>query len=160
MRYPMRGVTLVELVVVVVVIGILAATVTISFNASKQHGVTVQADEFRRNLSRIQLLAISQGKRLQLSVATGGYTVYECPDAACGGTLSTVVMGPVPLVNAEFTVGSTLDFDTLGRPQSGGSLITTGPAPSYTLRGSGNCVDVTVLLITGFARSGAPYDTC
>ena len=152
MRYPMRGFSLIELVIVVVVVSILAATVAISFNSSKQHGVTVQADEFRRNLSSIQLLAISQGKRLRLSVASGDYTV-KCHDAACT-SLGAVVMGPVTLTDATITA-STLDFDTLGRPLSDGSLINT--ARTYTLSGSGNCVKVTVLPITGFASSGAPY---
>lgn len=156
MRYPMRGVTLVELVVVVVVVSILAATVMIGFNSNKQHGVTVQADQFRRDLSRTQLLAISQGKRLRLTVVPADYRVYECPNAACASP-SIVVMGPVTLTDAAFTASSTLDFDTLGRPQTGGSLIDTSPARAYTLSGSGNCVNVTVLPITGFASSGAPY---
>lgn len=156
---PIRsgGFTLVELVITIILIGILSAVVMTNISAKAQHSVTTQADEFRRNLSHLQLLAISQGVRLRLTTASTGYTVVVCTTSACTATnaLADPATGQnfsVPLTDGvTFSSASTLDFDSLGRPQSGGSLITT--ASSYTLSGSGRCVSVTVLPITGFAQT-------
>lgn len=154
------GFTLVELVIAIVIIGILSAVVITNISARAQHSVTVQADEFRRNLSHLQLLAISQSSRLRLSVNAAGtnYTVVSCTTSAC--TATSALTDPVTGQNfsVDLTDGVTLapasnilDFDSLGRPQSGGNLITA--ARSYTLSGNSRSVSVTVLPITGFAQT-------
>ncbi len=154
-----RGFTLIELVITMVMMGILSAVVVTDISAKAQHSVTTQADQFRRNLSHLQLLAISRGARLRLTVAAGGagYSVATCATSACT-TRSALVD---PETGANFSVvldgvtlspaGNILDFDSLGRPQSGGSLITA--TRSYTLTGSGRSVSVTVLPVTGFAQT-------
>ena len=159
-RLRCRGFTLVELVITMVMMGILSAVVTADISARAQHSVTTQADQFRRNLSHLQLLAISRGARLRLTVAAGGasYSVATCATSACA-TSSALVD---PATGANFSVvltdgvtlspaGNILDFDSMGRPQSGGSLIAV--ARSYALTGSGRSVSVTVLPVTGFART-------
>lgn len=156
---PSSGFTLVEFIVTIIVIGILSAVVLTNLNTVAQHSVITQADEFRRNLSHIQLMAISQGQRLRLSVNAGGtsYSVVSCNTSAC--TATSAVTDPATGQNP-FSVtltdgvtiaptSSTLDFDSLGRPQSGGSLITG--TKTYTLSGSGQSAFVGVLPITGFA---------
>ena len=156
--HPSRcsGFTLIELAITLILIGILSsAVVMISISATAQHRVTSQADEFRRNLSHIQLLAISRGKRLRLLVSTNGYTVYDCPDAACVNP-SVVTADPAtgqPFTvlltdHTTFTSSSTLDFDSLGRPQYSGRITS---ARNYTLSGSGRSASINVLPITGFA---------
>ncbi len=159
------GFTLIELIITMILIGILSAAVMTNINAMAQHSVTTQADQLRRNLSHIQLLAISQGKRLRLTADTTSYTVTSCAISSCSGT-NPVVTDPttglpfiVPLTDGVTLSDSTLDFDSLGRPQLDGSLITDNPARTYTLSGSGNCVDVSVLPITGFANTALPR-TC
>ena len=52
------------------------------------------------------------------------------------------------LHNSATLVGADLEFDSLGRPISGGSLITT--SRSFTLNGSGNSATVNVQPVTGF----------
>lgn len=158
-RLRCRGFTLIELVITLVMMGILSAVVVTDISARAQHSVTTQADQFRRNLSHLQLLAISRGARLRLTVAAGGggYSVATCATSACT-TRSALVD---PETGANFSVvldgvtlspaGNILDFDSLGRPQSGGSLITA--TRSYTLTGSGRSVSVTVLPVTGFAQT-------
>lgn len=163
------GFTLVELVIVMVLIGILSTTVVTSINAQAQHSVTTQADTLRRNLSHIQLLAISQSTRLRLTVASNGasYTVSACTTPSC----STTTAFTDPATGLNFSValtngvtlspaGNTLDFDSLGRPQSGGSLISANPARTYTLCGSGRNVTVSVLPITGFAQTSYTQVSC
>jgi hypothetical protein len=134
--------------------------VVTDISARAQHSVTTQADQFRRNLSHLQLLAISRGARLRLTVAAGGggYSVATCATSAC--TTRSALVDPATGLNFSVTLtdgvtlspaGNILDFDSMGRPQSGGSLITA--TRSYTLTGSGRSVSVTVLPVTGFART-------
>jgi prepilin-type N-terminal cleavage/methylation domain-containing protein len=155
-----RGFTLIELVITMVMMGILSAVVVTDISARAQHSVTTQADQFRRNLSHLQLLAISRGARLRLTVAAGGggYSVATCATSAC--TTRSALVDPATGLNFSVTLtdgvtlspaGNILDFDSMGRPQSGGSLITA--TRSYTLTGSGRSVSVTVLPVTGFART-------
>jgi prepilin-type N-terminal cleavage/methylation domain-containing protein len=155
-----RGFTLIELVITMVMMGILSAVVVTDISARAQHSVTTQADQFRRNLSHLQLLAISRGARLRLTVAAGGasYSVATCATSAC--TTRSALVDPETGVNFSVVLtdsvtlspaGNILDFDSLGRPQSGGSLITA--TRSYTLTGSGRNASVTVLPVTGFAQT-------
>lgn len=156
------GFSLIELIIMIVVTGILSAVLLINISAQGQHSVNVQADMFRRDLSHLQLLAISKGLRLRLSVnATGNnYTVYSCAISDC----NTVNVMIDPATGSDFSidltdgvtlapVSATLDFDSLGRPVSGTSLILVDPAKNFTLSGSGRDVSVAVQPITGFAHN-------
>ena len=164
------GFTVVELVITMVLIGILSAVVANRISAKGQHSVTVQADLLRRNLSHLQLLAISESVRLNLTVVSGGYTVSSCSASGCTGTVTDPATGAAFSVNVTtnddgsasgvtFTGGiGSYYFDSLGRPvvaATGGNLATLSSV--FTLSGSGNCVQVTVLPITGFATAASPY---
>ena len=153
------GFTLIELVITMLFISVLSAAVALKLTARTGHSVNTQADQLRRDLSRIQLMAISRSTRLHLEVGSGSYTVTSCTTPPSCSTTTAVTD---PLTGQSFTVtadtlqaGTSLDFDSLGRPQSGGSLISasTNPARTYTLSdsGSGTSVDVCVRPITGLA---------
>lgn len=150
-----KGFSLGELIVVIIVLGILSSLALAHFfEARARHGVTTQADQFRRNLSHTQLLAISQGLRLRMDVNSAGYQVVSCVNADCSAT--SPLTDPATGLNFNVALdGATLDpagvlfFDTLGRPQDGAGLITL--ARTYTLSGSDRSVTVSVLPITGFA---------
>lgn len=155
-----RGFTLQELVMVIVLIGIVSASVVMmNINSSGQHSVNVQADQLRRNLSHLQLLAISRGQRMRLTTTATNYTVAACTTSAC--TTTTPVSND-PATESNFSVNLTdgvtftaasqgmLDFDSLGRPQAGGALITV--SRQFVLTGSGNNATVTVQPLTGFAK--------
>lgn len=164
------GFTLVELVVTMILIGILSAVVINRISAKGQHSVTVQADLLRRNLSHLQLLTISQGLRLKLAIVSGAYTVTSCSPSGCTTAVTDPATGAPFSVNVTtnddgsasgvtFTGGiGSYYFDSLGRPvaaATGGSLASSSSV--FTLSGSGNCVKVTVLPITGFASAASPY---
>ena len=160
---PARGFTLIELVIMVVIIGTLSAVLVLNFNSQNMHSVTVQADELRRDLSHLQLLAISGQGRLQLTVTANSYaicaaTVTTCNaasaiiDTSTGASFSTTLTD-----GATFTSGSgNYYFDSLGRPvtnaTSGALLPSTS---SFQLNGVSRDkpVTVTVLPITGFAKT-------
>ena len=153
-----RGVTLIELVIVMVIVSLLAISVSMGLNSSTQHRVNLRADEFRRAVSHAQLLAISQGKRLRMNITTGGYTVVECTNTACSTVTETITD---PATGEPFSANlaadnitataATIDFDSLGRPQSGGSLRTDSLPITFT--GAGHSATVTILPITGFAQT-------
>ena len=158
-----EGVTLVELVITLVVIGVLSAVAVTNINASAKHSVTVQADEFRRALSHLQLMAISQGSRLKLTVTSSNYSVCLAATSPCnaaGAITDTATGNPFSQTltdGASFTSGTgDYYFDGLGRPvtaATGTSLVST--TSSFALNGVGRAtaVTVTVLPITGFAQT-------
>jgi len=158
------GFTLVELIIAMVTIGVLSAVVMTNINAKARHDVTTQADQLRRDLSHIQLLAISTSARLRLTVNPGGasYTVTSCTtttvcstpvtDPATGGNFSVTLATGVTFT-APAALPNTLDFDSLGRPVAGATLTCVNPACTYTLNGSNRSVTVTVLPVSGFAQT-------
>lgn len=160
-----RGFTLIELVIVIVILGILSAVVVTNIGAKAQHGVTTQADEFRRNLSHAQLLAISQGARLKLTVELGSYSVCLAATVTCNPTIGAIIDPAtglpfsVTLVDdAAFIAGAgpgDYYFDSLGRPVADSTTATLRTTTStFKLNGAGRAteVTVTVLPITGFAQ--------
>ena len=158
-----RGATLVELVITLVVIGVLSAVAVANIDASAKHSVTVQADEFRRALSHLQLIAISQGSRLKLTVTSSGYSVCTAATSTCnaaGAITDTSTGSPFSksLTDGALFTSGTGDyyFDGLGRPvaaATGATLVST--TSSFALNGVGRAtaVTVTVLPITGFAQT-------
>jgi MSHA pilin protein MshC len=162
MKVRSDGYSLIELVITIIVIGILSAVVGGNISAKDQHNLTTLADELRRNLSHVQLMAISKSTRLRLTVDAAGktYTVFSCNNAAC--TVPSTLIDPAtgtsffvditkndPGVTFTSGANSNLDFDSLGRPQQASSLITA--AFTYTISGGGRSVSISVLPITGFA---------
>lgn len=158
-----QGFTLVEFVVTIVLIGILSAAVMISTKAKAQHSVTVQADQLRRDLSHLQLIAISQGVRLQIAAPTNGGSYSVCAAVASPCNSGAAIADPVTREafsvtltdGVTFSLGGTLYFDSLGRPvqsAAGGALLLTGES-SLTLAGSSRSVSVAVLPVTGLART-------
>lgn len=166
-----NGFTLVELTIIMLIISILSAIVVVQINAREQHLVTTLSDEFRRDLSHAQLLAISQSQRLELTTSSGGYSVRICTTSACTATTSLTdpatgapfsvplndpIFAPVPGTASGVTISptDTLDFDSLGRPHAGGGGALLTVAKTYTFSGAGRSVTVTVLPLTGFAQAG------
>lgn len=165
-----RGFTLVEMIAVMLIVGVLAAAVVVRIGATNDRAAINQADQFRRNLSHIQMLALGWGVTLRLATAADGKSYFvtcrsyvsgtPCPTATSVGTI------PIdPVTGEDFSVtltdgvlispaGNSIDFDSLGRPVSAGSLIATNPARSYTLSGGGTNATILLRPITGFAEAG------
>jgi len=162
------GFTLIEFVIAIALIGIMSAVVLINLNTRNQHSVTTQADEFRRALSHMQLLAISQGARLKLTVTSTNYSVCAAATVTCNA--ASAILDPtmdnpasagrfsVALTDgASFTLGTgDYYFDSLGRPVAAAAGTTLKPGTTtFKLNGVGRATDVTVtvLPITGFAQT-------
>ena len=128
----MKGVTLLELVLVVALVGILGATVVPRVVTSTA-GLDSAAKKIRSDVLYAQSLAMGRGVNHGLDfVAGGSYVLYR-------GTPSTPVTDPLTLKNfsenlarfghARVTNSYRVEFDTLGRPvlgAGGGVTIAIG----------------------------------
>lgn len=161
------GFSLLELAAVLAVTSIVAAVLVLRPAASTERNATTRADELRRNLAHVQQLALGWGVSLRLTVAANGYTV-TCQTVLAPPSLPCSNVGDVPLDPATgdlFTVdltddnvtlgpvGNTVDFDSLGRPTTSGTLIATNPARTYTFTGGTRTAQVLLRPITGFAET-------
>ncbi len=157
-----RGFTLIELIITIVLIGILSVVTILSFQATNQHSVTVQADKLRRDLSHLQLLAISGMGRLQMTVTTNSYTICAAL-TTCNAASAIIDTSTGMSFSATLTDGATFIsspgnyyFDSLGRPVTNATSSTLLSTTSiFQLNGVSrdNPVTVTVLPITGFAQT-------
>jgi hypothetical protein len=122
------------------------------------------ADSLRRDLGHIQSLALTYGIALRLNLSTTGYMV-TClatvpPCATVGGTLidpttshAFAVTFPSGLTMTGLnSSNATVDFDSIGRPISSGTLIATNPARTLALTGASKTSYIYLRPITGFAE--------
>ena len=157
------GSSLVELVITLVVVGVLSAAAVSSIDASTKHNVTIEADQLRRALSHLQLIALNQGSRLKLTVSSTGYAVCAAATVTCNSAVA--ITDPATgspfsrtLTNGASFVSGTGDyyFDSLGRPvvaSTGATLLSTTTTLSINGVGRATAATVTVLPITGFAQT-------
>lgn len=155
-----KGFTLIELVMVMVMLGVLAAVAASRWSATDAT-VGYQADLLARNIRHMQILAMSWGQSLRLSVASPTYSV-SCASgsvvAPCNG--ASAIIDPATgkaftetLSNGVTLAGAATDIDSLGRPASGG-LLTVNRV--YTLTAGAQTWSVTVSPITGFVAVSTP----
>ncbi len=144
-----------ELVLVLVLLSGLSFALVPRLLTLRAVGVNQQAEQLRRDVARVQLMAISQAQRLRLTVAPGSYSVTSCTTASsCAGAVTNPHTGAdfsVTLSSgASFTTTGVLDFDSLGRPMQSSAL--TSSVTRFTLAGNGQSVNVEVLPLTGYTR--------
>lgn len=156
-RYS-SGLSLVELQVVILLIGILGGFAVARFSGRLDQSLALQADQLRRDLTHAQILAISRSERLRFSTLSNQYRVERCSDAAC--SVITPLINPV--TGREFVVQlqdgaifpstPSILLDNLGRPSSGSGLIGSAPAVTFQLSLNNKTKSVTVAPLTGFAQ--------
>jgi len=149
-RMNSKGFTLIELVMVLVLIGIIAA-----FAAPKLGGITstnasVFADKFRSDIRYAQALAMTQTMRYRVYINTApspnpGYAVVndangngiwgEAGEVAinpAGGSNLSVALnaGQYAGITVSTPAGGYIEFDSLGAPTGGGAVLTVSPGGS------------------------------
>ena len=159
MRHSCSGFTLIELVSVLIITGIMAAYVALRWPANNEVLLPAQAAQLAGHLRHTQSLAMQWGAPLRFNVFTSGYYVTCQSASAVPPCDSSPVIDPA--TNQAFSIvlqsgltlsgNATTDFDSLGRPQSGGALIT---APrTFTLAAGAATQLVSLSPVSGFAAT-------
>jgi MSHA pilin protein MshC len=160
MHRDCAGFTLVELVFVIILSGILAAYAVTQWPGDNELILPAQANSLVSDLRHSQALAMQWSQPLRFSVTTGSYTVSCVTASANAPCDSSPVIDPatgsafsVTLPNGiSLGTDASTDFDSLGRPVSGSTLLSNNPARSYTLSAGTSSVAITVQPITGFVE--------
>jgi len=153
------GATLFELVLVLLLLSLGLFTLLPRLDGTGHVSLQVQAEQFRRDVSRVQFLASSQGTRLRLAVEDGAYAVHCVAPTACAGDAVADPETGAPFQvqlgqGAVFAASSALDFDGLGRPVDGAALVAA--TTTFVLSRGGHVAQVQVLPLTGFAQVATP----
>ncbi len=135
----MRGFTLIELILVIVIAGILAAVVGPRFFDRQVFDQRLYYEESLGAVRYAQKLALASGCLIQVSLDSGGYHLRRAANCNAGA-FSAEVQGPdgqQPFANSQVpgglnivTSGFPLVFDSRGRPSS----AATASFGSFTLR--------------------------
>ena len=153
------GITLIELLIVIVVLGIISGIATVKLNSTMSFSSGVQATNFAQNIRHAQSLATNWGCDFDFTIITTNYAVTNktaIPGKICntaGSSVSDPATGKIFSItlsdNVTFTAGTgTFYFDSFGRPNDAGGLISTNT--SFTLSGNNTSWQITMAPITGF----------
>ena len=145
-----RGFTAIELILVIVILGILAAIAYPRFQGLPGIRVSAAAQEIAGVIRYAQSQAISTAYnyKVYFYASTNSYSVYQVNRSSGAETIisNPLKAGNYPVaLNTDYpgvTIGAdyTVEFDYLGAPDGGGSV---------TLSGGGNSMTISVLANTG-----------
>ena len=153
------GASMVELVLVLLLVSLGLGAWLPRVEGFGDASLKVQADHFRREISRIQLMASSLGLRLRLATSGSTYSVSCIAPASCAGNAVLDPETGEPFVTsleseALFATAGVLEFDGLGRPVDGSGLLAS--ATTITLTRGRHSARVEVLPLTGLAQMVRP----
>ena len=134
-RHQQAGFTLVELVIVLVLVGIVAAYAGMKNGSGSVFSLISQADVMAKDIRHIQALAHTWGRSLRLTVSPGVNGTYSvsCVTAGTSPCNTSPVIDPVTgqalavaLQSGVSLAGTALvDFDSSGMPATAASYTLT-----------------------------------
>ncbi len=116
-----RGFSMVELVMVLVIVGILAAVIAPRFTDTNVFQARGFADQVQASLRYAQKIAIAQRRFVCVAFTSTSVSLTMGVTAACGTTLSSLSDGGAYVINAPAgttftTVPTAFNFNALGAP--------------------------------------------
>ena len=160
-RKTQQGMTLVELVIIIVVLSILVSIASVRLNNSAAMTTAHQADLFASQIRHLQSLATNWGCELNLNITTTiNYTATSRVNyvgKVCN-TAGAIIQDPStssPFSNtltdsAQFTAIKSMGFDGLGRPINAATGVLLSADTIFDMTAGDITWRVTVLPISGF----------
>lgn len=131
--FAMRGFTLIELIMTMVIIGILAVYAAPRFLDSSVFQSRGFSDQVQASLSYAQKVAIAQNRNVCIDIASNTLTL----SLVCGGgALPSLSGGSGYVIKAPNGIAVTttrFTFDAIGRPSTAQSIAVTGSGMTTTI---------------------------
>ena len=127
------GFTLVELIIVLLLVGVLSGYAVVRTSDANSLRVQAYADRFKQHIKQTQMLAMSWGQSLTMTISSNGYQV------SCSNGIGNAPCDSSPVINPAtgqtFSVGladnvsiqssGSLSFDALGRPLQSSTIASS-----------------------------------
>jgi len=143
------GFSIIELIVVIMVLGIVAASVSYVMPNRQAFQSEGFADVFLQDLRFTQLLSMSQNQRYKLVVSAGSYQIQNQSsvpfnNAETGGLTNVFPAG------VTITPTATINFDSLGGPYNNGTALVS--AFNFSVTAGTTVTTVGITPQTGFIQ--------
>jgi prepilin-type N-terminal cleavage/methylation domain-containing protein len=135
MQKTIKGFTTIELIVVMIILGIMAAYAFTKAPSTASYFLSSTTEQLRRNIRYTQTLAMSLNASYTLSISAGSYSISPSPP---GGAVNVTMPTGITLTPA------TVSFDTMGSIPSSVTITVSAS--------NGNSNTLTVLAETGFVN--------
>lgn len=147
-RLPPHGFTLVEVIIVLVILGLIAAVGTFNSVSPMDLSLNSQAEKIASDIRQVQMLAYTTGAPRCIDITANTACSTICATPCTISTLPAIYAGMT--LTALNTAPTGIRFNTKGQPTN---LASTA---SYQLKATDGIINVSVAISTGFVSMSVP----